>query len=50
MLFSIFMNLSIDVLFKEGVDRLPYYVNIMTDFILYGILASKETDDRGAYA
>lgn len=41
MLFSIFMNLAVDVIFKEGTGKLEYYVDITTDFVLNGVCGPK---------
>lgn len=38
-LFSMFMNFSVEVLFKEGIDKLEYYVDIIEDFILNGLIS-----------
>ncbi len=37
MLFSIFTNIAVDVLFKEGISKLESYVEIIHDFIIHGI-------------
>jgi len=42
MLFTIFVNFSTEILFKEGVERLDEYVSVIEDFILNGILPKKE--------
>jgi len=42
MLFTIFVNFSTEILFKEGVERLDEYVSVIEDFILNGLLPKKE--------
>jgi len=38
LLLTMFMHFSIEVLFKEGIDKLEYYVDIIEDFISNGLV------------
>lgn len=37
LLFSMFLNFAIDVIFKEGPKKIEYYVDVIYDFIFNGI-------------